>query len=503
MSRIEGSGNLFFCIGSDITERRRTENALKESETFLNRVFESIRDGISVLDRDMNIIRVNRVMEEWYPHAVTLQGKKCYAVYHGRKEPCEGCPSLKAIESETTVSAVRPFQSEGGEIKGWLEVSAYPLLDERGVSGVIEHVRDISARRQAEAALRESELTKAVLMDGIPESMLLLDRNGIILDANTVLAQKLHRDRADLIGARAYDFIDPGNARFRKDKIEEVFRTGRQVIFEDTRAGVCFENTVTPVLSMDGRVEKVAIIAFDITGRKRAETALQDAKQQAELYLDLLGHDINNMHQIALGYLELAQSRHPEARHQEFLNKPIEVLQRSSRLIQNVRKLQKLRENTPELVVVDVIEVLRDVRHEYGESSGKTLTLDLKGQEHCPVRANELLRDVFENLVSNAVKHTGDGTEISITLETTMEKDGSYCRISVEDNGPGIPDHIKDRVFGRSMKGATGAKGMGLGLYLVRSLVDSYGGQVSVTDRIPGDHTQGARFVVRLPVASQ
>jgi hypothetical protein len=172
----------------------------------------------------------------------------------------------------------------------------------------------------------------------------------------------------------------------RENAIGEVARkyderTGRQCIFEDERAGVCFENIVTPVLSMDGRVEKVAIIAIDITGRKRAEEALQDAKQQTELYLDLLGHDINNMHQIALGYLELARSKHPEIRHQEYLDKPIEALQRSSRLIQNVRKLQKLKEDSTAPEAVDLIRVLRDIQREYGESSVReTVELILKAQ---------------------------------------------------------------------------------------------------------------------------
>jgi signal transduction histidine kinase len=209
------------------------------------------------------------------------------------------------------------------------------------------------------------------------------------------------------------------------------------------------------------------------------------------------------MHQIALGYLELARSKHPEIRHQEYLDKPIEALQRSSRLIQNVRKLQKLKENSPAPGAVDVIRVLRDVQREYGESSGKKIALYLNGYDSCHVLGDELLHDVFANLVSNAVRHTGDGTEIGITLETKAENEGGFCRVSVEDNGPGIPDDAKGWIFGRSMKGTSMAKGMGLGLYLVRSLVDSYGGQVSVEDRVPGDYTQGARFVVTLPVAGQ
>jgi PAS domain S-box-containing protein len=362
---------------------------------------------------------------------------------------------------------------------------------------------DITERKKADEALHESEQTKMILMDGIPESLLLLDRNGIILDANCVLARMLRKSKKELLGAYAYDFLDPEMARFRKGKIDEVFLTGRPAVFEDAWAGTYFENIVTPVLSKDGKVEKVAIIAIDITERKRTEAALRDAKLQAELYLDLLGHDINNMHQIALGYLEIARDNHPEPRHPEFLDKPIEVLHRSARLIKNVRKLQKLRDDTLGSGLVDVARVLADVQREYGETAGKVLRLDLNGNERCHVRANELLHDVFANLVSNAIKHTEDGTDIAIVLEMRGENGSRYCRVSVEDDGPGIPDDFKGKIFNRMLKGTTRAKGMGLGLYLVKTLVENYGGRVWVEDRVPGDHTQGAKFVVMLPVDGQ
>jgi signal transduction histidine kinase len=75
--------------------------------------------------------------------------------------------------------------------------------------------------------------------------------------------------------------------------------------------------------------------------------------------------------------------------------------------------------------------------------------------------------------------------------------------VTVEDNGPGIPDGFKGRVFNRMLKGNDKSKGMGLGLYLVKSLVESYRGHVWVEDRVPGDHSKGAKFVAMMPVAGQ
>jgi PAS domain S-box-containing protein len=241
----------------------------------------------------------------------------------------------------------------------------------------------------------------------------------------------------------------------------------------------------------------------DIIERTLAEKQLVDSKKQAELYLDLMGHDINNMHQIALGYLELARDMPAGDGQAVFLDKPMEVLQRSAQLISNVRKLQKLRDGVFQDRDVDVCRVVSDVQREYGAMPNKTITLNLNGLERCNVRANELLHDVFSNMVSNAVKHTGDRADILVGVDIVKYKGGRYCRVMIEDDGPGIPDDFKERIFNRALKSTDKAKGMGLGLYMVKSLVDSYNGRLWVEDRVLGDHTKGARFVVMLPVVEK
>ena len=290
---------------------------------------------------------------------------------------------------------------------------------------------------------------------------------------------------ADFMGSRARDGIQ-GNIDYR-------------VMQPD--GSVKYVNTIVDkaVCDKSGKVKRLYGISQDITGRKRAEEALSEAKQQAELYLDLMGHDINNMHQIALGYLELAREMPASALNDEMIDKSIEVLQRSAQLIKNVRKLQKLNDGMFRMHDVDVTEVLSDLQHEFSGVPGKTVILKLNGCGHCHVRANELLHDVFANLVSNAIKHTGNRANIDISLDLINGNGGLHCRVSVEDNGPGVPDDFKPTIFNRMLKGTRNAKGMGLGLYLVKSLVDSYGGRVWIEDRVFGDHTKGARFVVMLP----
>jgi PAS domain S-box-containing protein len=260
-------------------------------------------------------------------------------------------------------------------------------------------------------------------------------------------------------------------------------------------------NVVADKLARDssGKPSRIYGIIQDITKRKLAETELQDAKAQAELYLDLMSHDINNMNQIGIGYLELALSR-PDLSDETraLLTRPYEALESSTRLIRNVTKLQRAREGGFCTTRVNVSRVIGDLLPKYSGMGGRDVHIDFHGCD-CFVMANELLTDVFSNIIGNAIKHSTGPLTIEISIKRALEDGNACCITSVADNGPGIPDSLKGRLFVRFQRGVTKATGRGLGLYLVKTLMDDYHGRVWVEDRIPGDSTKGAKFVVKLP----
>ena len=231
---------------------------------------------------------------------------------------------------------------------------------------------------------------------------------------------------------------------------------------------------------------------------------MKEARAEAELYLDLMGHDIRNMNQIGIGFLEMALgSQDINQNDKNMLTMALGSLEKSTRLIENVRKLQKSRSGELKCYKIDACQTFTRVLAHFSSMPGVKASFKYEISPSCPVMANDLLYEVFENLVGNAIKHGGPEPAISARFDRVTVEGRPYNRFTVEDNGPGIPDAVKNRIFNRMQHGDTKAKGMGLGLYLVKSLVDSYGGRVWVEDRVAGDRSKGARFVVMLPAVDQ
>jgi PAS domain S-box-containing protein len=187
-------------------QHRKTDGALKDNERFLEEIIDGIQDGISVLDRELNVIHVNKTMEKWFARAMPLAGKKCYRAYHGCDTPCNNCPTIKAIETGLPQTGHMPYQENSAPGK-LLELSALPLVDEDGkITGVIEYVHDISEQRKAEEMnkARTDFLSKLVgLTDAVELAELTFDHitKQMPADAGLIIL------RSGLIAGKDYEVV--------------------------------------------------------------------------------------------------------------------------------------------------------------------------------------------------------------------------------------------------------------------------------------------------------
>ena len=263
-----------------------------------------------------------------------------------------------------------------------------------------------------------------------------------------------------------------------------------------------------PTFGSDGKISNYVLIFEDITDNVLTNDTLKAAKNQAELYVDLMGHDINNMNQVAYGYLELALDKlNKDGKigkdDQILISNPIESLNNITNLISNVRKIQRERSGSYQPEIIDVGKMLEKVKDQYSSILRGNVVINYVPEAQCFVIANELLNDVFINLVGNAIKHSRGPLTVDIKMSKVVDCDSNYCRIIVQDNGPGIPDDLKITLFERLNLTETRVRGKGFGLCLIKMLVDDYKGEFWVEDRVKGDYSKGAKFIIMLPMVEK
>lgn len=257
-------------------ERKQAEDALRKNEHFLQIIFDGIQDGLSIHDTNFNVLRINKTMEKWYTHAMPICGKKCYEVFQGRGEECEWCPAVRAKKLRAPQTEVVPFTDENGMSSGWLELYAYPLLDEDGeVWGTIEQVRDITDRVRADDALRESEATLKSVFRAAPIGIG-ITRNRVITYANAELCEMTGYSADELVGQSARVLYESQEEfeRVGRDKYAQIRKLGTGTV--ETR-WVSKKGTLVDILLSSSAINSeepqtgVVFTATDITQLKQAE----------------------------------------------------------------------------------------------------------------------------------------------------------------------------------------------------------------------------------------
>ncbi len=214
---------------------------------------------------------------------------------------------------------------------------------------------------------------------------------------------------------------------------------------------------------------------------------LEEAKREADLYLDILSHDIRNAENISGLYTDLLIST-LEGEPKEYAQRIRSSIRKSIEILRNVSTIRRIHHESTVLVPIDLDEVIRNEIGIFSE-----IDFHYRGTELVVV-ADPLLSEVFTNLIGNAIKFGGPTVEVTIRVE---EIDDAVL-VSVEDTGPGIPDEVKETVFTRFGENRSRKSGQGLGLYITRMLIERYGGRIWVDDRIRGRPECGAALRLTL-----
>ena len=239
---------------------------------------------------------------------------------------------------------------------------------------------------------------------------------------------------------------------------------------------------------------------------KKSEEKYRNAYHRAEFYKDLFAHDINNiLHSLLSGFQVCETILDNPSEVKNSINIMKAQVMRGSKLVSNIDNLSKLEESEIPLRKRDVYKVLKKVIASVKKIDRKrrlNIQFDFDDKELF-ILGSDLLEDMFDNILKNAIKHNKNPTvEIKIRISKQERIRVNYLKMEFLDNGKGVSDTRKEKIFNRGNKEINSFHGMGLGLALVKKIIESYDGEIWVEDRVKGDHFKGSNFILLIPEAN-
>jgi PAS domain S-box-containing protein len=360
----------------------------------------------------------------------------------------------------------------------------------------------ILERRYTEQELQDSQDRFVAFADNMPGPVFIKDDQSKVLFVNRYMRDiPKMPERKDWEGKGNVDLWQADRAKELTEEDKHVLKDGPiDRIQETVRDGNArtFRTLKFPILR-EGKPTLIGGFSLDITEQIEAQKQREEAKARAEFFNDLMAHDLNNMHQGIMSSLELILAEEDLSDQlRKMAENALKQVNRSVSLINNVKKFSMVNQEDLVLEKTDPGEALLtaiQIVNQTFPDRKIVVENDLGCGTYC-IMANEFLEDVFYNLLHNAVKFT-ESDEVRIQVASSLTEEGEFLKIDFKDWGTGIDDRLKDNILSGIDERVLRVSGVGL--TLVKQIVDQYNGIIRIEDRVKGDYTQGARVVLLFP----
>jgi two-component system, sporulation sensor kinase E len=488
----------------EISERELSEHALRDSEERLRLVVQNMPVMLDALDGSGNFIVWNRECER--------------VTGYGAEEIVNNPNALELLypDEEHRLDIMAEWSRRGNDFRDWeLELTAkdgsikavawFNISGQLPIPGWITWAIgiDITERKQAEQALRESEEMLRVVLNTSTESVLLIDAQGRIVTLNQTAAERLGRSVEELVGLSNDDVVSQGIVEAnliesRLATIAEVVRTGHSVQVEDERAGRILNTTYYPITNAEGRVTYLTIFARDITTQRKAEQqAIRDERLAAMGQMaTALTDEVNNPLQAVRSNLELLQTfdLEPEESSQrlDIALKEIERLAGiTRRVLDFVQPSKDSLDTVPLAPLVKKAVALKDEQLRLAEIQ---LSTDLPVEPiHITVTPSQIVQ-VLHNVIDTVIETTSGGGRLRIA----GHPNGNKVVLEVSNDGshltPEQVEHLFDPFF------TTEPGGTRLGLYTSRVIIEQHRGSMKAANVKGGE---GVVFTITLPITEE
>src|SRR6187399_1177362 len=526
-------GELLVLAMEDVTARRRAEEELLKAGALQSAIFNSANFS-SIATDAKGVIQIFNVGAERMlgytaadvmnkitpadisdPQEVIARAKALSAELGTTITPGFEALVFKASRGIEDIYELTYIRQDGSRFPAVVSVTA--LRDDRdGIIGYLLIGTDNTARKQVEEEqkkldqrLRDQQFYTRSLIESNIDALMTTDPRGIITDVNKQMEALTGCTRDELIGAPFKDyFTDPDRA---EAGIKRVLGESKLTDYELTARARDGKETVvsynaTTFHDRDRKLQGVFAAARDVTERKRYEQSLQQANRAKSVFLANMSHEIRTPMNAILGFSQLMlrdQDLNPrQCQYLGTINRSGEHL---LALINDILEMSKIEagRTTLNVTTFDLRALLKDLEMMFRvRTNEKKLSFSVEIMGDVPqfiVTDINKLRQVFINVLGNAVKFTDQGG-IGVRLRADREcATGALLRVEIEDTGPGISADDQEKLFRHFEQTKTGQQagtGTGLGLAISREFVRLMGGDITVNSQVG----KGSIFVVHLPL---
>jgi PAS domain S-box-containing protein len=502
-------------LADDIAKRNKMEKELSESEERFRRVLENIPDVVVLYDTDLRIQYINEATRK-----ITGQST-AYFLGHRDEEilPPEVyntyMPTLKETLLTRKIHSIDVEITLPGTGYRFLFITCIPLLDEKGgVREIVAITHDITERKQTEAKIRESEEKLHLILETIPLGLAVADTEGKIFQVNREAIRLSGYSEQELIGKKSLELLIDMDCEKGEENLRKTIETGYSESNQYTlrkKDGYEFPAEVYRALVKDtsGKIIGIVYIVQDITERLQAMEEHQKNIEYKEIdrmktnLLSTVSHELRTPLAGIKGYVTLLLDYYTKLKKTqkwESLEAIDDSTDRLTELIEHLLDMSRLDSGLFKLhlVPVDAHDVIATAIKE-AKMRAPNYHFSITMASRLPeVTADaKRLRQVIDNLLDNAIKYSAEGTEINIKAEVKAGE----LKISVIDQGRGIPEGEKDKIFDRFYRIEEKLKkdpgGLGLGLSLCKALVEAHGGHI----RVESEEGKGSTFYFTIPLA--
>lgn len=260
---------------TDISHRKNSESKLVDSSFQWQATFDALNDGICLLDTNYIILRSNKAMNDLFGADSTICGKHCWEVVHGTKEPYEYCPVVKMKKSLQRESVEQQINGK------WYQVIVDPLIGNDGsLQGAVHLLRDITARKQAEVLLQESEDRLRTVLENLPGGVFAHKLEGEIIMVNEAAIKNTGYDRETLLGMHVSDIDPNSNSRDDRSKLWQTLNNGESIHIQSVhrrKDGTTYQAEIHLNSILLDRKPVILAVAFDITERAEMEQLMKES----------------------------------------------------------------------------------------------------------------------------------------------------------------------------------------------------------------------------------